>query len=39
MRFCLTNDVPKSALEKADEIKVSYYYRNKYMLEFAILYP
>ena len=29
MRFCLTNDVSKSELNRADEIKVSYYYRNE----------
>ena len=38
MRFCLTNDVPKSVLEKADEIKVSYYYRNK-VLDLIEQYP
>ena len=38
MRFCLTNDVPKSTLSKADEIKVHYYDRNK-VLDLIELYP
>lgn len=38
MKFCLTNDVQKSVLEKADEIKVSYYYRNK-VLDLIEQYP